>query len=507
MEQSKYIFVQIVALLVTVFSALKVAAQSVDNTNLSIDKIEYVVEVKDTETPAQITHFEDCYYKTPGVFTFRGSAHRDMPQGGKLKEKPSGIRRVWTFKTAFDTRETPYGTWGGGSGWTGQPLYVEWPDELLERQRNESPALTENFSKREVMVGSLAGYVYFIDYESGRASRKAHKCGNPIKGTMSLDPRLNGNLYIGQGIPADQPFGAEVFNLYSHKRISFFGYDARAWRRWGAYDPSPIVVDNFVIRISENGTIYKFTATEDSVKLHSLLRYRRRGNKAYGAESSPAVWQNYLYFSDNIGNILCVDINTMKPVWHYDNRDDSDATVVIAEERTGVFLYSGSAVDKQGDSGYCRLVKLDARSGALVWENKIACSKIKYGDKVREGGMFSTPLLGHGNCEGLMFTNICGMGKKKGAFIAVNRATGEILYQVPLQFYAWSSPVALYTPDGHMYIVTGDVIGNLYLIDAKSGEVIYRLQGGNNFESSPIVVDNCIVVGSRGREIHKFEIY
>ncbi|MBR6656249.1 MAG: PQQ-like beta-propeller repeat protein [Alistipes sp.] len=506
MRYTNNLFILIGTLILLASVRVGATAQTVQ-TNPSASKIEYVVEVKDTVTVATLANLADCYSNVPGIFTFRGSSRRDMPQSGTLKAKPTRIKSVWTFKTAFDGRETPYGTWGGGAGWTGQPLYVEWPDELVERQRKESPALTADFSKREIMVGSLAGYVYFIDYESGRASRRAHKSGNPIKGTISLDPRLNGNLYIGQGIPASQPFGAEVFNLFSHKRISMFGMDKRAWRRWGAYDPSAVVVDNFVLRLSENGTVYKLTTTEKEVKIHTTLRYRHRGSKAYGMESSPAVWGKYLYFCDNIGNVLCVDIETMQPVWHYDNRDDSDATIVVAEEADGVFLYTGSSVDKQGDSGYCRFVKLDAKTGKLVWENKIACHKMEFGEKKREGGMFSSPLLGRGNCEGLIFTNICGMGADKGTFVAIDRTTGKIVYRRALKFYSWSSPVALYTPDNEMYVFTGDVIGNVYLIEAESGKIVYTMRGGNNFESSPIVIDNCVVVGSRGREIHKFEIY
>jgi outer membrane protein assembly factor BamB len=478
-----------------------------DTTYLSAKKLQYVVETKDKQTSALLTNMSDLYDKAPGVFTFRGTSRRDMAQCGKLDSVPTRIRRVWTFNTAVDNTETPYGTWGGGTGWTGQPLYVEWPDSLVEKQRKTSGALTANFSSREIIVGSLCGRVYFIDYNSGKASRQSHKSGNPIKGTPSLDPRLNGNLYVGQGIPTTRPFGAEVFNLFSHKRISFFDVDAAAWRGWGAYDPSAVVVDNFVLRASENGTIYKLIASESKVRTHSLLRYCHRGYKTAGIESSPAVWKNYLFVADNRGNILAINIETMKPVWHYDNLDDSDATIVVAEEKSGVFLYSGTAVDKQGESGYCRFVKLNAENGSLVWERKIACKKINYLGKMREGGMFASPLLGHGNCEGLIFTNICGMGSAKGTFVAIDRASGEIKYQTALKHYSWSSPVAFYTPKGEMFIFTGDVIGTAYLIEAATGKIIYRMQGGNNFEASPIVVDNCVVIGSRGREIHKFEIY
>lgn len=500
-------FTSILVAVSTVIVASTAVAQQPEKVYPSASKLEYVVKVNDTITSPYIKDFTDLYESAPGIFTFRGSPRRDMPQSGKLATRPTQIKRVWCFNTAYDNRETKFGTWGGGSGWTGQPLYVEWPDSLLERQRKESPALTADFSKREIIVGSLASEVYFIDYESGRASRQAHKSGNPIKGTVSLDPRLNGNLYIGQGIPASYPFGAEVFNLFSHKRISFFDVDQYAWRRWSAYDGSSIVVDNFVIRPSENGTIYKLTTTDKEVKVHSLMRYRLRGvNISPGIESSPVVWRNYLYTCDNRGNILCTNIETLKPVWLYENRDDSDATIVLAEENGRVVLYSGTEVDKQGDSGFCRFVKLDAMTGECIWENKIACHKMKLPGKTSEGGMFATPLLGRGNCEHLIFTNMCGMESSKGNFLAIDRTTGKIVYEIPLSYYSWSSPVALYTPDNQMFVVTGDVLGCLYLIDAVNGKVIHKMQGGNNFESSPIVVDDCIVVGSRGREIYKFRV-
>jgi outer membrane protein assembly factor BamB len=93
-----------------------------------------------------------------------------------------------------------------------------------------------------------------------------------------------------------------------------------------------------------------------------------------------------------------------------------------------------------------------------------------------------------------------------GTLVAISRKTGEIVYRTRLQHYAWSSPVAFYTPDQKMYIFTGDVTGNAYLIEAETGRIIFKKQMVNNFESSPVVIDNTFVVGSRGREIYKFRI-
>ena len=55
-------------------------------------------------------------------------------------------------------------------------------------------------------------------------------------------------------------------------------------------------------------------------------------------------------------------------------------------------------------------------------------------------------------------------------------------------------------------IIVGSLCGNVYLIEALTDHIIFKQHQANNFESSPVVVDNYIVVGSRGREIHKFRI-
>lgn len=480
-----------------------------DTLYTSVADIEYHIEVLDTVTSPLLSGVDDLYLDAPGIFTFRGSPYRDMTHSGTLDSIPTRIERVWVFRTDYDDRETDYGVWGGGSGWTGQPVYVEWSEELQQKQRRSSKALTSAFGSREIIVGSLCGNVYFIDYESGRASRREFVGKNPIKGSVSLDPRLNGNLYVGQGIPSeDNKIGAVVFNIFTHESISYYGRDPEAWRRWGAYDASAVVVDDFVLRPSENGTIYKLKVEADRVAIHSKMRYRRKGKGAAGIESSPVVYKDYLYTADNHGNILCTNINTLKPVWCFDNMDDIDATMVLAEEEEcGVVLYVGSELDKRGSSGYCYFTKLNALTGELIWQNKIKCRKMGSDEKPVDGGMFSTPLLGDGNCEGLIFTNICGMGSSDlGTFVAIDRLTGEIVYKTRLNNYAWSSPVAFYAPGERMYVFTGDVVGNAYLIDAESGRIIFRRTMANNFESSPVVVDNSVVVGSRGREIYRFRI-
>lgn len=472
----------------------------------SVNRVVFRIDTMLQDVDGTLIELNDIYCKAPGVLTFRGTSSRTPHFIGKVVGEPSKISVDWCFRTDVDTTKTDYGVWGGGTGWTGQPLIVEWSDEQLEEIRNNASSyVKDSLKNREIIVGSLCGKVYFIDYASGKASRKSYDVGNPIKGTMSFDPSYNGNLYIGHGVPARQPFGALVVNLYNHSKVSSFGRDAKAWRGWGAYDSSPIAVGGFMFRPGENGTLYKLYTEDDKIEIHSTLRYKVNGASP-GMEASMAVSRNYGYISDNHGNIMAINLNNMRPVWHYGNHDDTDATIVVEEENGIPMVYTGCEIDKQGDNGFCYFIKLNGLNGEVVWEQKIAGKKAELG-KTTEGGMFASPLIGVGDCEGLIFSNISPMETGNwGNFIAFDKASGEVKYRTPLKFYSWSSPVGLINEKGEMFIVTGDTYGNIYVIRGRDGKIVVTKQIGNNFESSPIVIDNKIIVGSRGNEIFKLSI-
>ncbi|MDE6288038.1 MAG: PQQ-like beta-propeller repeat protein, partial [Muribaculaceae bacterium] len=95
---------------------------------------------------------------------------------------------------------------------------------------------------------------------------------------------------------------------------------------------------------------------------------------------------------------------------------------------------------------------------------------------------------------------------QNGSFIALDAGTGKIVYTIPTSGYSWSSPVGFLDPDDRMYILTGDSIGNIYLIDGLDGTIVVKRKVGCNFESSPVVVGNSAVVGSRINGIYKLSI-
>lgn len=470
----------------------------------SVSLITPKTTIYEEEISGKIDRLEDPFANVPGVFAFRKNIFRNADMYGQVKGTPSDIQVDWEFHTDSDNRQTGSSrSWGGGSGWTGQPVYVEWPDSLLKRYASHTK---EGFSGKEIIVGSLAAHLYFIDFETGKASRDPINVFNPIKGSIMMDPSMNGNIYVGQGIPNERPFGHVTVSLDSHSVTDKFGEDKTAPRHWGAYDSSAIRYGQFLFRPGENGQLYKFIVEPGKLKLHSTMSYTAP-NASLGMEASMAIYGNYGYTADNSGYVVCTNLNTMKPVWVFNMEDDTDCSPVITIEDGKPYLYIGNEIDKKV-KGESRFVKLNALDGSKVWELNIKGERADWSaTRHFDGGYYSTTLPGTGNCEDLMFTNVVeNLHGQNGKFIAIDRKTGKVRYEVPLKYYAWSSPVGFVNEKNEMFVLAADCSGNMYVINGKDGNILATKRIGNNFESSPVVSGNSAVVGSRGNGIYRVSL-
>ncbi|MDE5850672.1 MAG: PQQ-binding-like beta-propeller repeat protein [Muribaculaceae bacterium] len=476
-----------------------------DTVYTSAAKISHVIEVKDSAAEGRIDNLTNLYGKTNSILTFRKGPLRQGDFKAKLDSLPTSMKIDWTIETELERKDTVYGPWGGGTGWTGQPLYVEWPDSVAAKMKRNS-AVTGDFTGKEVIFGSLCGKLYFLNPQSGKFTRQPVDVGNPIKGTASVDPTFNGNIYVGQGVPASRPFGAKAISLLDNKTIDFMPEDPKAWRHWGAYDSSPIRVGQFLFRPAENGSLYKYLVKANGeISLQATLRYKVNG-AAPGIESSMAVYANYGFLADNHGNILAVNLDNLKPVWHYSLDDDTDASPMVAIEDEHPYVYVGCEIDRV-DRGFAKFAKLNAITGEKVWEITPEGRRYNIGKKHFDGGFYASPLLGEGDCADMIFTNrVKNTNGQNGVFMAISRKDGKVLYETPLAHYSWSSPAGLQTKDGQMLIVTADGSGNLYLIEGKSGRILIKKSVGYNFESSPIIINNTIYIGSRSNGLNKITL-
>ena len=461
----------------------------------SVDMIAFQVFMFDSSHIPFDVNAKSPYDIFPGIATFRGGPFRDMPLTGILDSIPTDIHIDWIFKTdlgRIGSASNGKGRgWGGGAGWTGQPSL------RMDSAQNVT-----------VYQGSLAGKVYRLDYVTGKDIDSAIDIQNPIKGSISLDPEFSNILYVGQGIRYQAESGARGFDLNSGKQVAFqTADDKHAKRRWGYFDSSPIAWGPYLIWPAENGILYKFIRTEKGFKPHSKLVYSVKENPHLGLEASIAIYGRYGIFADNGGSIICIDLETLSPMWYSANGDDTDATPVISIEDGKPYVYTGSEVDKQGKNGNAVFRKLSVLTGEEIWKYSIPCHSISNGSHILNGGMLGTPLLGRENCSSMIYTSfVQHKPGNTGILMAFDKASGSVQWQTELSAYSWSSPIGYAVKGGGFILLLGDVIGNVYVIDGKSGAILIKKRVGSNFEASPIPWRNTAVIGSRGTNIYRISL-
>ncbi|MGL5648482.1 MAG: PQQ-binding-like beta-propeller repeat protein [Clostridium sp.] len=474
----------------------------IDTNYLSKDKLSYsnINNFKDVDEII----FDNNYSEIDGILTFRGSNYRTSPSFGTISGTNNKLTNSWTFKTSSSS-------WGGGAGWTGQPSLIRWPEELKSKM-NLSSDFKNKKDAVEVIYASLDGNIYFLDLETGKTTRPKIHIGNPIKGSLSIDPRGLPLLYVGEGINENNPLSFNIYSLLDGKKLyEIAGNDKDATRGWGAFDSSPLIdkETDTLFAPGENGLIYKlklnskYDSKKNTISINpKVSKYRYNLGSKPGIESSMAAFANLGYIADNNGFLQCIDLNNMKPVWYKNLSDDTDATLTIDIENDNPFIYAGNEVDIQGAVGYCKIKKLNGLNGDISWEKSFKCESL-LGPSPVNGGMLSTPAVLN---DTVVFSLSRYGGFNSGLLVALDKKTGDIVWEKKLDNYAWSSPTNFKNENGDEFIVQGDSVGNLFLIDGKTGKTLDTLALDANIEASPAIFNDTLVVATRNGTIYGINI-
>ncbi len=460
------------------------------------------------------------YSQLEGVTAFRGNNYRDNASFGTRTVTQKKLEIVWEKEGLGGI--AAHNSYWPGTGWTGQPLLIHWPEDVRKLMNINADMKAKDLV--EVIYPALDGNIYFLDLETGKPTRNKIQIGYPIKGTGMVDPRGYPILYTGMGINENNgkftEYKYRIINLLNQKELySIFGRDEVAFRGWGANDSSALLdgKTDTLLNCGENGLIYrvklntKFDKDAGTLSVAPQLtkyRYRSPYNDEQGIENSPAVYKNFMYFCDNGGTLQCLDLNTLKPVWIYETKDDTDATIVIEETDEGVFLYTANQVDKRGEGGKaatadCNIRKLNALTGELVWQKDYKCVYQYY----INGGALGTPILGKDDISNMVIFNICFTGSNSdGTMVALDKKTGEEIWKKKLTSYSWCSPLDFKSSDGKTYMVYTDFAGYMHLVDPINGKTLNSVPLGGNVESSPAIYDNTIVVGSYAKKIYGIKV-
>lgn len=481
----------------------------IETSNLCEDTLSYDT-IKEFEHIDKMV-FQNKYSDIDGIFTFRGNSLRNSPSFGEIDINENKLQILWEIRTSVSS-------WGGGAGWTGQPSIVNWPKELRSSM-NIYDEFKEKENFVEVIYGSLDGNIYFLDLNTGKKSRDTINVGNPIKGSLSIDPRGLPLLYVGEGIPEKAQVGFNIYSLIDATLLyELNGKDPNASRGWPAFDSSSIVnrqTDSVVVG-GENGILYNIKLNSNHNKENNSISINPEVNRykfnskinqgRIGIENSVATFANLAYFADNGGVIQCVNLETLSPVWSIDGFDDIDATLTIDIENNKPYIYCGNEVDHQGKKGVSKIKKIDGLSGEVCWEKEFECESL-IGEKAVNGGLMATNVVGKKDLEDISIFSLARYkGFNKGGVIALNKDNGEVVWETLFDNYMWSSPVDVYNKEGNGFIVQCDSAGNIHLLDGKRGNILDSLLLNGNIESSPAVYNDIAVVATRNGSIYGIKI-
>lgn len=477
-------------------------------------------EVTDSYTRESPIFFgePETYYVYPGVSTFRGNNFRNDPTYGTVDISEGSLTQMWKIANRS------LNGWPG-CGWTGQPLIRKW-DQATKSIMNMYDSKKEKEDLVEVIYATLDGYVYFLDLEDGSYTRNPVNVGMNMKGSGSLDPRGYPLLYVGSG---DNLNGAKprmyVISLIDGKILYQYGNnDSFAKRSWSGFDSAPLVAAeaDTLIWPGENGVLYtiKLNTNYDQaagtisvdpdtpVKAHYSTNRSNNSRYWVGMEDSACVVGQYLYVADNGGMFFCVDLNTMELIWAQDTKDDNNATPVFewGEDGNG-YLYTAPSLHwtAKNSWGEVSVYKLDAQTGEIIWERPFKCGTVKD----VSGGVQSTPILGREgtDMDGMIIYSVSRMPTMSDGFLfAMDKNTGETIWELDMDSYSWCSPAAVYTADNKGYILMPSFTGTLYLLEGATGEVLDTFKLGSHMESSPVVYENTVVIGTRGSRIYGLKL-
>lgn len=461
------------------------------------------------------------YTELEGIVTFRGDNFRSGAAYGTAAVSSKTLTKAWSKSTSGLSDSD--GIYWSGSGWTGQPLIVKWPEATRKNISAMYDWAREKEGLVEVIYATLDGHVYFYELTSGEYTRDPLNLGLNYKGAGALDPRGYPILYVGSGVDSvNGRSRVKVVNLIDNSVMFEFGHNETfANRGWHMFDSSPLVSaetdqliypgENGILYIIHLNTKYNEQTGELSVDPDNIVKWKYNGVRSgsrywLGVESSAAIINNYIFLADNGGNLMCLDLNTLELVWVQDVLDDTNCSPVVDVENGHPYIYISTSFHygwRSYSTAAIPIFKIDAETGEIVWRTDYTC----YTVQDLSGGVQGTIAVGKNKLSDMIFVPIARTpGASSGTLAALKKDTGEVVWERETSMYSWSSPVDFYDADGNGYLLYCNSGFNMFLIDGKTGEQLDYMNLGGNIEASPAMYGNYAVVGTRAMRTYCIQV-
>ncbi len=215
--------------------------------------------------------------------------------------------------------------------------------------------------------------------------------------------------------------------------------------------------------------------------------------------SSPVIQDKTLYFGGDDGSVYAVDAETGRQIWKRATGGPVSSTPAVANGIVYVGSYDG------------KFYALDAHTGALKW--KFATDGERRFEAKGLHGMqpknqtiadafdifLSSPVI---------VQNTVYFGSGDGNLYALDAATGDLRWKFKTGDVVHASPAFA---NGVVFFGSWD--SYFYAVDAKTGKEKWRFHGGEDplihnqvgFQSSPVVVDGVIYTGCRDAQLYALD--
>ena len=515
-------------------------------------------KVKNYSRPAKelirMPEADEYTTKQLGVMTFRGDNFRRNAAVGTLSAAPTGLKEKWHAESGSSrgTNQTYY-----GYGWTGQPVIARWSTQVREGSNLFEKKINTKALK-EVIIAGMDGNIRFLDLADGELTRNSIKLGYPMRGTPTLHTGGYPFMSVGQFARKMKvktgKIGLRQYNLYSQKEQKLLdGLDGKYHRPLndvGSFETSALIdrTSDTLIAAGSNGMLYleslnssfdynaKVLTIDPSI---TVMNYKVKGQKStalLAIESSPAVYDKYVYMANMGGVLMCIDTDTLKPVWAVNTGDSVMAAVAMdmqirenAQETpvpadTGdeddpkgkapadnreLSLYTANMLNnrKKGDSDI-QIRRYDALSGKEIWKTSVGVTK---GKKDRDDvGAKASPVIGQHGLNDLVYFTVTGLsdegrqqlglsGETPAVLIALEKASGKIVWSYGLSSRSESSPIAVYDEKGNGWIIQCEHNGTIHLLEGLTGSVVDTMQLNAEIEASPAAYGSTVVIGTTGK--------
>ncbi len=482
---------------------------------------EYIDHYQAAEGDVIDFHGGDNYTRFSALSTFRGNNFRDTAQYGEVGMHERKFGEYWSAQTS--SLMDISGNRLSGSGWTGQPLVACWSDEMRS-QMDMYEWAQEKSGLTELIYACQDGNVYFFDAQTGSRTRDSINLGRSFFSGGALDPRGYPVLYLGVGVTNEDgevPAILVVSLIDGSVLYETGAYDSFSIH-WNAPFTSTPLVDadsDQLIFPGENGVLYiiklnSFYDAENgtmSVEPSRVVKWKYTSKSAanylYGFQSSAVAWRGHLLLADRGGDFLCLDLNTLTVDWCIDSLDLTRCTPVLQVDATGhPYVYLSTSFHYGFRAYYQQNVpiwKIDALTGDIVWKTEYPC----YTENGADGGVVGGLAVGTGELSGIVYAAVARYPEADtGWLVALDAGTGEELWHFEAD-YSYTTPTCFYDTAGNGYVLhTSRENGALYLLDGETGNLCDEYDFGVLMESSPIVVNDRVVIGTSSYDLFAIEL-